>query len=271
MLAATFYFAIMNVGIKALSHLPVMEIVFFRCGIAMLLSGIVVFREGVNWKGNNRKLLIMRGVFGTIALTTYFVTIAHMSLGTAVAIQYLSPIFTTILAIFVLDEKVKPLNWLFFIVSFAGVLVMKGFDESIETKYLLVGLFSAICSAFAYNTIRTIKDQEHPAVVVLHFQLIGTLAGAVFSVGSFELPQGMDWFWIVCIGVFTQLGQMAMTRALQQENVATVSIINYTGVVYALLFGMFFFGETYPISTIGGMLLVVSGVVLSILYRSRLR
>ena len=271
MLAATFYFAIMNVGIKALSHLPVMEIVFFRCGVSLLLSAAVVYREGVDWKGSNRKLLILRGMFGTVALTTYFITIANMSLGTAVTIQYLSPIFTTILAIFVLGEKVKPLQWLFFIISFSGVLVMKGYDSNIDTKYLLIGLFSAITSAFAYNTIRTLKDKEHPAVVVLHFQLIGTMAGGLFSIGNFEMPEGYDWLWIIVIGVFTQLGQMAMTRALQQEQVANVSIINYTGVVYALIFGSLFFGEIYPVSTISGILLVVSGVALSIIYRSRLR
>jgi drug/metabolite transporter (DMT)-like permease len=271
MLAATFYFAIMNVGIKALSHLPVMEIVFFRCGVSLLLSAAVVYREGVDWKGSNRKLLILRGMFGTVALTTYFITIANMSLGTAVTIQYLSPIFTTILAIFVLGEKVKPLQWLFFIISFSGVLVMKGYDSNIDTKYLLIGLFSAITSAFAYNTIRTLKDKEHPAVVVLHFQLIGTMAGGLFSIGNFEMPEGYDWLWIIVIGVFTQLGQMAMTRALQQEQVANVSIINYTGVVYALIFGSLFFGEIYPVSTIAGILLVVSGVALSIIYRSRLR
>jgi drug/metabolite transporter (DMT)-like permease len=271
MLAATFWFAIMNVGIKAVSHLPVMEIVFFRCGISLLLSVVVLQRAGIDWKGSNRKLLILRGAFGTLALSTYFYTIAHMPLGTAVTIQYLSPIFTTILAIFVLQEKVKPIQWLFFIISFSGVFVMKGFDDQMEMKYLLIGIFSAIVSAFAYNTIRTLKDKEHPVVVVLHFQIIGTLAGGIFSVGEFEMPTGFDWLWLILIGVFTQLGQVSMTKALQRENVANVSILNYTGVVYALIFGHLLFGETYSFSTIIGILLVVSGVGLSILYRSRLR
>jgi len=264
MLASTFWFALMNVFIKAVSHLPVMEIVFFRCGISFILSAATLKLAGVDWKGTNRRLLIMRGVFGTVALSAYFFTISHMKLGTAVTIQYLSPIFTTILAIFVLGEKVKPLQWLFFLISFSGVFVMKGFDEEMEMKYLLIGLFSSIVSAFAYNTIRTLKNKEHPVVVVLHFQLIGMLAGLTFSVTSFEMPTGWDWLFLLLIGLFTQFGQVSITKALQLERVANVSILNYTGVVYALLFGHLVFGESYSTATIVGILLVVS-------YRSKLR
>ena len=267
MLIATFYFAVMNIFIKAVSHLPSIEIVFFRCGISMLLCIYALRKEGIDWKGSNRKLLLLRGIIGTVALYAYFITIAHMPLGTAVIIQYLSPVFTTILAIFALNERVKPAQWLFFLISFAGVFIMKEFDDRIEIKYLLIGLFSAVASAFAYVTIRSMKDLEHPLVVVLHFQLVGTATGLIFSVPAFEMPVGLDWIYLIMIGIFTQLGQLNMTKALQQEKVARVSIINYTGVVYAIIAGFLIFDEHYGIGTLSGILLVIAGVVLSMLYR----
>lgn len=267
MLMATFYFAMMNIFIKAVTHLPAMEVVLFRCGISLLICFYYIKKEGIDWKGSNRRLLILRGVFGTAALYAYIVTIANMPLGTAITIQYLSPVFTTILAIFVLGERVKPIQWLFFLVSFAGVVVMKGVDDRIEITYLLIGILSAIGSACAYVTIRSLKQMEHPLVVVFHFQLIGTITGLGFSSFNFEMPSGMDWINLIMVGIFTQLGQVNMTRSLQLEKVAKVSILNYTGVIYATAAGFLIFGEHYSVGTLFGMLLVILGMVLSLLKR----
>jgi drug/metabolite transporter (DMT)-like permease len=191
-------------------------------------------------------------------------------LGTAVTIQYLSPVFTTILAVYVLDEKVRPLQWLFFLISFAGVLVIQGVSDHAENFYILIGILSAVGSAFAYITIRTIKDREHPLVVVFHFQLLGTLTGMFFTAPVFVMPTGWDWLNLVLVGLFTQLGQLNMTKSLQMEKVAGVSILNYIGVLYATLAGYFLFDELYSWHTILGMSLIVAGVVLSMLvYRKK--
>ncbi len=109
----------MNVFIKKVTNIPAMEVVFFRCFVSMLLCFVIIFREKADWKGSNRKLLIARGLFGTLALYTFFVTLHNIPLGTAVTIQYLSPVFTTIIAIFLLKEKVKALQWLFFAMTVA--------------------------------------------------------------------------------------------------------------------------------------------------------
>lgn len=265
MLLATFYFALMNIFIKAVSHLPTMEVVFFRCGISLLICLWYLRSQGVDWKGSNRRLLLLRGVFGTASLVAYVATIAHLPLGTAVTIQYLSPIFTTILAVYVLNEKVRPAQWLFFILSFIGVVIIQGVSNQAENFYILIGILSALGSALAYITIRTIKDKEHPLVVVFHFQLLGTITGLLFTAPVFVMPSGWDWMNLILVGLFTQLGQVNMTKSLQMEKVAGVSILNYIGVVYATLAGFFLFDERYSMSTIVGMVLVVAGVVFSML------
>jgi drug/metabolite transporter (DMT)-like permease len=267
MLVATFFFALMNIFIKAVSHLPVIELVFFRCGISLIICLVEMRRAGVDWRGTNRKLLFLRGAIGTAALFLYFITIAHMPLGIAVVIQYLSPIFTTILGLFILKERVKPVSWLFFLISFSGVFLIKGLDGNVELLYLLIGIASAIGSAFAYITIRTLKEDEHPLVVVFHFQLVGTIAGLIGTVPSFEMPHGIEWLYLFLIGLFTQLGQLNLTKALQQEKVANVSIINYTGIVYAVLAGFLLFNESYGTGTLLGIAMVILGVLLSMIYR----
>ncbi len=194
-----------------------------------------------------------------------------MSLGTAVTIQYLSPIFTTIIAIFILKEKVNPIEWLFFLISFGGVLLMKGVEHGISMTYILIGICSAVFSGLAYNMVRSLRGKEHPTVVVLHFQLIGTLAGMAFSIPAWVMPQGIDWVFLLMTGITTQLGQVNMTKALQKEPMSKVTILNYLGVLYAIGLGYFFFDETYTLTTLAGISLVIAGVILSLITRNSKR
>ena len=222
-----------------------------------------------SWQGSNRKLLLLRGMFGTIALFTFFYTLQRMPIGTAVTIQYLSPVFTTIFAVYILREKVVPVQWLFFMISFLGVIVIKGFDHRIDGATLAIGLLSSMVSGLAYNMVRSLKEKEHPLVVVLHFQLFGAVTGALFTIFQFQAPLVYDWIYIVLVGVVTQLGQYYLTKSLQSEKIAKVSILNYLGIIYALFFGWWLFDEQVQWSTVIGILLVVGGVVVNILIANK--
>jgi drug/metabolite transporter (DMT)-like permease len=270
MLLATLAFSIMNVFVKQLNRIPAMEIVFFRCLVSAAICFVGIARAKVDWKGNNNALLIARGSFGTLGLFTFFVTVHNIPLATAVTIAYLSPIFTTLIGVFFLGEHVRPKQWLFYGIAFSGVLVIKGFDSSVPLLYLFTGLVSAVGSGVAYNLVRRLKEREHPVVVVLHFQLVGVVAGFLFTLFNWVTPiSAWEWLCLFMCGLLTQFGQTCLTKSLQAERIAHVSILNYTGMIYALVFGIFIFGEHYPVQTLAGIALVVVGVVLSVFYGAR--
>ncbi len=271
MILSTLSFSLANVFVKQVSHIPAMEIVFFRCFLATIFCFIGLRIAGGDWKGSNNLLLLLRGIFGTTALFLFFVTVQNMPLASAMTIQYLSPIFTAIIAIFVLKEGVRPMQWLFYAVAFSGVLLIERFDPRISAFFLVLGIISALGSGIAYNLVRSLKGREHPLTVVLHFQLVGVLAGFVSLFFQFRMPTGWDWLWLFLIGVFSQLGQVFLTNALQREAVAGVAIVNYTGLIYAVSIGWIVFGEGQTVWSIGGMLLVVAGVLMSVLYSRRIR
>jgi drug/metabolite transporter (DMT)-like permease len=189
-----------------------------------------------------------------------------MPLATAVTIQYLSPIFTALIGVFVLREMVPARQWLFYGVAFAGVFVLKGFDSRVSTLYLLIGIGSAICSGMAYNLVRRLREREEPIVVVLHFQLVGIAAGLVFSFFNWRTPLPWEWVSLLMCGVLTQIGQICLTKALQAERIAKVAVLNYIGLVYALIFSVAIFGEHYTALTMLGICLVVAGMLLAVLY-----
>ena len=246
-----------------------METVFFRCIVATIICVYGLRRAKASLIGSNHLMLLLRGMFGTTALFCFFLTLQQMPLASAQTIQYVSPIFTATIAIFVLGEKVNGMQWIFYAIAFSGVLVIERFDERISPFYLALGILSAFCSGMAYNLDRSLRGKEHPLTVVLHFQLVGAIVGFISMFFQWETPQGWDWLYLFLIGVFSQIGQMFLTHALQRERIAGVAIINYTGLIYALTVGWFVFGEAQPIISLLGMLLVVAGVIMSVMYGRR--
>lgn len=269
MFLSTLAFSFANVLVKQVSHIPAMEVVFFRTVIASTFCIIGLHRANADWRGSNRTLLLLRGVFGTTALFLFFITLQNIPLASAMTIQYLSPIFTSIIAIFVLSEKVRSMQWIFYAIAFSGVLLIEQIDTRISLFYLIIGVVSAFCSGVAYNLVRSLRGREHPLTVVLHFQLVGVVVGFISLFFQWKTPAGLDWLYLFFIGVFSQLGQIFLTSALQKERVAGVAIINYSGLIYALLIGSLVFGEMQTAESLAGMLLVVFGVLLSVVYSNR--
>ena len=271
MFLSTLSFSLANILVKQVSHIPAMEVVFFRCAGATIFCFVGLYRAKADWIGSNRKVLFLRGIFGTTALYLFFTTLQNIPLASAMTIQYLSPIFTSVIAIFLLSEKVRNMQWLFYAIAFSGVLLIERFDPRISPFYLAIGIVSAFCSGIAYNLVRSLRGKEHPLTVVLHFQLVGAIAGFISLLSEWRTPNGLDWVYLLLIAVLSQLGQVFLTSALQKEAVAGVAIVNYTGLVYALLVGSIWFGESQSAESFAGMLLVVFGVLLSVIYSRRMR
>ncbi|HVF30309.1 MAG TPA: DMT family transporter, partial [Pyrinomonadaceae bacterium] len=150
-----------------------------------------------------------------------------------------------------------------------GVLFIERIDTRISLFYLVIGIVSALCSGVAYNLVRSLRGKEHPLTVVLHFQLVGVVTGSISLFFEWRMPTGWDWLFLLLVGIFSQLGQIFLTDALQKERAASVSIVNYTGLIYAISIGWFIFGEIQSPGTFVGMGLVVCGVVASVLYTQR--
>ncbi|MDQ3181378.1 MAG: DMT family transporter [Acidobacteriota bacterium] len=271
MFFSTLAFSLANVFVKQVGHLPTMEIVFFRCITGVLFCYVGLSRANADWRGSNRTMLFLRGLFGTTALYLFFLTVQNIPLASAMTIQYLSPIFTTIIAIFLLKENVKHLQWLFYGLAFLGVLLIERFDARVSFFFLILGIISAFCSGVAYNLVRSLREKEHPLTVVMHFQLVGVVVGGIFTLFEWRTPVGWDWFYLLLIGAFSQLGQWFLTNSLQKEKAASVAIVNYSGLIYALFIGWFVFGELQTLESLLGMFLVVCGVILSIIYSRRQR
>ncbi len=228
MLIASLAFGFMNVTVKMISGMHVSEIVFFRALVQILIASVILFNQNESPIGKNPQMLFIRGLFGSLGLLCYFYSLQLMPLSNALVIHYISPILTTILAMLMGDERVRPVQWLFFLICILGVIIVNsdfvtsqltsnhvldqktslqginGISTFLEnfswtqikvlqgvTPFgILMGLGGALFSAFAYNTIRRLKGIENPNVVVLYFPLVTIPISLIFPFGGWG-----SWYW----------------------------------------------------------------------------
>jgi drug/metabolite transporter (DMT)-like permease len=217
--------------------------------------------------GKNKVLLLQRGFYGSVGLICYFYTLQHMPLGNAIIIHYLAPVLTTILAIRMAGEKVISIQWLFFTLAFAGVIVVNGAGQQVPLIPMLAGLGGALFSALAYNTIKKLKGVEDPNVVVLYFPMVSVpiaLSYFLFRPADWVWPEGTQWLWLIATGITTQIGQFFMTRAYQEDLASRVSAVSYVGVLWGAGAGLLIFDEHYQALQYIGMAMVIGGVILNI-------
>ena len=271
MIISSFAFSLMHLCVKAMPHIPVFELVFFRSLGSLLITFFYLNKKRTPIFGNNKKVLFARGLFGTIGLSLFFITLQNIPLAGAVTIQYLSPVFTTLFAVIILKEHVKKTQWIFFVLAFTGVCLLKGFDVSGQISYyfVLIGIASACFSGLAYNCIRYLRTTEPTLVVVFYFPLVATPIMGVLSFFSWVKPQGLDWVYILALGVVTQVAQVFMTKGIQSDSAGNIMTYKYVGVLFAFIYGYFIFKETYSLLSVIGIFLLLSGVILNAVFKNK--
>lgn len=270
MLLSTLSFAFMNATVKYLTTYPTMQIVFFRALGSLVITTVYLKTLGIPQWGNQKKLLIVRGLVGVTSMILFFWGVHYISVGSAVTLRYVSPIFAGILAVLYLKETIKPLQWLFFLMAFSGVYLIKNFDASNSSFGVFLVLLAAFFSAVVYILISKIGKGDHPVVIVHYFMLIATLVGGVGCLFSWKSPSLQDLLLLLSLGVFGFFGQLFMTKAFQNGEAHMVAPFKYVEVIFTLLFGVFVLYETYDFFHLVGTFLVVFSLVLNVLYKSRL-
>lgn len=263
-----------SVVLGDLQEYPAHELVLARSIVSFAISFFIIRKKNIPVFGINKKWLIIRGVAGTIALTIFFYTMHHLPMAVAITVQYLAPIFTIIFAMILIKEKVRSLQWGFIGFSFLGVLMILFSDgnpfngeSELSLFWIGLGIISAVLSGVAYTAIMKLRTTDAPITIVLYFPMIATPFMAFMCLFEFTMPQGMEWLYLLFIGIFTQLAQITMTRAFHNGRASTIVPVQYLGVIYAFLVGYFQFFEGLNNMVIIGIVLVISGVVINAILR----
>ena len=269
MLVACVFFALMTVFTKLLAGLPVAEIIFFRAVIAAVLCLLAIWRLRLSPWGHDKPALLLRGFAGMMSLAQGFWLLQHIPLGAATTLTHLSPIFTTLLGVWLVRERVTVMQIGYFLICFVGVAMIQGFDQRISWLHLLIGISASFCMGLAYSSVRKLSKTEHPLVIMFYFPLVCIPLAGCTLLFDFAMPAGLQWWWLLLLGITAQGGQYFMTRSYQLAAISKVAIVSYSEVIFSIILGFVLFGENFNLLTYTGMALVLAGVVMNVLNKGR--
>ena len=262
MILASICFALMAVMVKFLSDFPLMEIIFFRSVPIVLIIPLILKNKKISFWGNNKPLLLLRGLISFIVIMAYFYTITVMNLTDALTIKQLSPLFIILLASIFLREKVSFKQAAIFILALLGVLLIIKPGFSLNIYPAVIGLIGAIFTAVAHIAVRRLRLFDHPLVIVNYLgYTIGLLSFIVLLwQGNFCVPNVLNLFVLLLMGLAGLGAQLALTKAYQMAPTKLVSLYLYLQIIFGALLGVFFFKEIPDLFSIfGASLIIISG------------
>jgi S-adenosylmethionine uptake transporter len=280
MILASLFFATMSVCIKfAAPHFNTFELVFYRGLIGMAFMATLCKAQNVSLRTAIPMMHVWRSIIGVASLSAWFYAIAHLPLATAMTLNYMSGVWVAAfliggtLVMGRLQDMARqgPLV-LTVIAGFSGVVMI--LRPTIEQNQLfagVIGLLSGFGAALAYMQVAALGRLGEPeSRTVFYFSIGTTVVGGVATV----FTGASDWtwpaaLWLLPIGVLAALGQLSMTMAYTKGSTLVVANLQYSGIVFAALYGMFLFGDQIPWIGWAGMVLIVASGIAATALRSR--
>ena len=270
MLVASLLFALMAAFARmGASDFSALELVFYRSAFGAAVIAIWVAWKGFTLKTPLVRSHFMRSFLGTFALTIWFYAISKLPLGTAMTLNYTSPLYMALIVIFLAirkGESFSRASATAVALGFLGVtLVLKPELSPEQTFPALVGLTSGFFAALAYFQIRQLTRMQEPEWrIVFYFTLFGTAWGLG---GHLLLTDGMTpvtWDNVpALLGMaLTATGaQLAMTRSWGSANTLLTAVFQYSAIIFAAGFGVAFFDEPVGLMSAAGIAVILfSGV-----------
>jgi drug/metabolite transporter (DMT)-like permease len=278
-----FVFSLQDVIIKTLSgdHAVTLAIVT-RCLVAFPILLVMVQMEvGITRLSSpNLGLHLLRGGLLLVAYTTYFMALAALPLAQAIALYFTVPILVTLLAWPVLGERVGLKAWLAVAAGFIGILIILRPGTGLFEPAALLSLASATAYALSMLLARRLGTTESATVMAFYqnaVYLVGASFGALvfalfgidklghpsldFLVRPWAMPGLLDTILMGLCGIIAALGMWLLTNAYRLARASLVTVFEYTGMIWAPLWGYVIFSEIPRWTTVvGGLIILASGI-----------
>jgi S-adenosylmethionine uptake transporter len=258
------------------------ELVFYRGVVGVLFIVVWAKVANISLATPVFKMHLLRSSLGVVSLSAWFYALAHLHLATAMTLNYMSSVWLAAIvvggSIWLKQTNAKQHHGLHaalvvtVLLGFAGVLlVLRPAFESGQEFAGFVGLVSGIIAAFAYLQVSSLARAGEPEIRTVFYFALGTVLAGLVSMAFTGVSSWPSWeskgaLWLLPIGVLASIGQICMTKAYGSGATLLAANLQYMGIVYSALFGLFIFGDQIaPTAWLGMALIIACGITASVL------
>lgn len=271
-IASALGFALMSAFVKLSGDLPNFQKVFFRNLVSAILAFYLIMKHKGSMAGKkeNRKVLILRSLFGTLGVILNYYAIDKLVLSDANMLNKLSPFLVVIFCAIFLKEKINTKQIVSIIIAFIGALFIIKPTFSVEIIPYLGGVMGAICAALAYTCLRALGNKEEYYTIVFFFSIFSLIVILPAFIYVYEPMTLSQFIYLILAGVFASLGQFGITLAYKYAPAKEISIFDYSNIIFSAILSIFIFNQIPDMLSVIGYLIVFCAAFYIFLYNKKL-
>jgi drug/metabolite transporter (DMT)-like permease len=271
MSGAVLSFCAMAIAARALlGHMGVAEILFFRTGVALCIVLAVALPAGAaKLRTRHIGIHLWRNLFHLGGQASWVIALGALPLAMVFAIEFTAPIFTALLASFMLKERMNSGRLVMLALGFTGVLVILRPGFAIVQPAALVMLFGSFCFAVQMIGTKRLSGVDSPLVVLFWMSVLQSPLCLAAALPGWTAPTWADLPWIVVMGCGSFTAHYCLTTAMRHADAMVVVPVDFFRLPLIAVVGALFYDEPFDPMVFLGAALIFAGVWYSLVRENR--
>jgi len=270
MLTSALFFAVLGLFIKILGPgYRVWDIAFYRFVGGVIILVVLFGRSANLFRPYNPKLMLIRGVLGSLAFLSVVIAIRRIPLSTAMVLFYSFPAFASLFSPLLFKERITVAEICCTLAALGGVAIILDFKLEGTLPGQIMAVVAAILAGLTISIIKKLRENHGSVIIYFYFCLIG----ACISLGPFltapRMPRGGSE-WLIIGGIlFTSIsGQLLMTHGFRYCKSWEGGLFMTSEVIFIAIIGIMFLNETVGGRFyIGSLLIIFSAISINLINR----
>ncbi len=247
-------------------------ILFARFFLSFIfLLPFVLKDKNFSFKVVNMRGLLLRSVFGFVAMMCFFQTLRSMSAANAMLLINTAPVFVPFV-VYALTRVKTNLTVMFgIIISVLGVAIIIKPTSGVFDAAIIIGLASGFFASLATVLLRVVGKQNTPNQMMFYYFLYCAVMGLIAGVIYWQSLSVVDLVLLGFVGVFGVLYQFGLTYALKYTQVRVVSPIMLSAIVFSGVLDWLFRGVIPGGTFIVGAFILIIGILWVVFFSNRVK
>lgn len=266
-------FALQDAMVKWLvASYEVPQILFMRSLVIVVVAGVLVRyrRHPSIFQSPYRGTVVLRAALMLLAWLLFYNAARHLGLAELTTLYFSAPIIVMVLSIVILKEKIGAGRWIACIGGFIGVAIAANPSHSPNLVPALMCVVAGFCWAWSTVLIRLVSRSETTLTQMYATSLLFGIACALSFPWIWKTPDASGWALMLGLGVVSTIGQFLLYEGFRYAPASTLAPIEYSGLVWAFIYGYLIWAEIPAANVFVGALLIITSSLLLVLWERRM-
>ncbi len=240
------------------------QILFFRSFIGLAVISLIIANTQASLFTTKRlKQHLLRNTLHFGGQYGWFLGLGLLPLAQVFALEFTTPLWTLLIAAWMLNEKITIKKCTSISLGLAGVYIIASPGSEIFNIISMVVLGAALCYALAHISTKSLSSSEHPLTILFYMCAIQLPIAGVFTFSNWYLPNLWQWCWLSLVGVTALTAHYCITKAMHYNEVSIVVTLDFLRLPLIAILGVILYSEEFNSSLMIGASLMLLGNLLN--------